>query len=195
MIRKNTHRLTVCLIASLATAAALAAAAAAGTAAGAVDPGQTARGQALNQLYGSGATTMSADQFRATYLRSVALNKRYQLGDFAQPVASTQPSDTSTQANQTRGEWLNAQYGNAATRMSPDEFHALYLRSDALNKQYHLGNYAQPPATTTPTTTGNGFEWTTAGIATAATLGALLLAISIAISRHLHWHLPTAHSH
>jgi len=193
MIRKHTHRLTLCLIATLA--AALVAAAAAGAAAGAADLGQAARGHALNQLYGNGATTMSADEFHAVYLRSVALNKLYHLGDFAQPAASTQPSDTSSQADRARGEWLNAHYGNAATMMSPDEFHALYLRGDALNKLYHLGSYAQPAATTAPTSAGNGFDWSTAGIATAATLGALLLAISIAASRRRHWHLPTAHSH
>jgi len=167
---------------------------AAGNPAATSDPGQAARGEALNELYGGGATSMSNDEFRANYLRSVALNKLFHLGDFAQP-ATAQPSDTRTQADRARGKWLNARYGNAATKMSPDEFRAMYLRSDALNKLYRLGMYATPSTPAGSAPTGNGFDWTTTGIATGAVLVALLLAVSLLAGRGRHGHPPTVHSH
>jgi hypothetical protein len=146
MAGRSPHRFPVRLVAVAATAAALVGSAASvGKAVGRADPGQAARGRALNELYGKGATTMSLDELRAMHLRSVALNKLYHLGDFTQLDTRTQRVDTSTQADRARGEWLNAEFGNAATRMSPAEFHALYLRSDALDRQYHLGDDARHP--------------------------------------------------
>lgn len=192
MIRKHTHSRAIYLVAVMATLSALVAPAAA---AGTTDPGQVARDQALNKLYGGGATTMSTDQFRASYLRSVALNKLYHLGDFGRPSATKQPADTSEQSYRARGEWLNTEYGNAVTRMTSDEFRAMYVRSDALNRLYHLGAYAQSPVAAAPTPAGNGFDWTTAGIAAAATLAALLLTSAIPVARGRHWHIPAAHGH
>jgi len=188
MTRKHTYVAVVAALSALAAPAA-----AAGKPTAVADPGQAARGQALNQLYGNGSTSMSADEFRANYLRSVALNKLYYLGDFARP-ATTQPSDTSTQANRARGEWLNARYGNAATKMSPDEFRAMYLRSDALDRIYHLGAYATPAASG-PARNGVGFDWTTGGIAIGVVLVSLLLAGSLAAARGRHWHPPALHGH
>jgi hypothetical protein len=188
MNRKHTYIAVVAALSML-----VAPAAAAGKPAGTADPGQVARGRALNRLYGGGATTMSADEFRAIYLRGVALDKLYHLGDFAPQATTTQASDTSARAYRARGERLNAEYGNGATRMSPDEFRAMYLRSDALNKLYRLGDYAPPSSTAGPVSTGNGFDWTTAGIATGAVLVALL-AISLAAARARRWHPPAAHS-
>jgi len=50
--------------------------------------------------------------------------------------------------------------------------HALMLRSDALNRKYHLGRYAAAPL---PRQSG-GFDWGDAGIGAAAGLGLVLFA-------------------
>ena len=59
--------------------------------------------------------------------------------------------------------------------MTKAEYRALMLRSEALNKKYHLGSWAVSPASTTVSTAG-GFAWSAFGIGAAAMLGVVLLA-------------------
>jgi hypothetical protein len=55
------------------------------------------------------------------------------------------------------------------------EYRALMIRSEALNKKYHLGSGAISPASATVSTAG-GFSWSAFGIGAAAMLGVVLLA-------------------
>jgi len=52
---------------------------------------------------------------------------------------------------------------------------AVMLRSDALNRKYHLGRYA----VTSATRQSGGFDWGDAGIGSAATLGLVLTAMAV----------------
>jgi len=67
----------------------------------------------------------------------------------------------------------------AAARHQPQWLRALEIRSDALNRKYHLGRYAHVQ----PVRTGGGFDWGAATVgagAAAATitgLGALVLTV------------------
>jgi hypothetical protein len=66
---------------------------------------------------------------------------------------------------------------SAAAHRQPQWLRALELRSDALNRKYHLGRYAH----IAPATRASGFDWTAAAVgsgttvATIATLGAVVL--------------------
>ena len=73
------------------------------------DAGVIARGQTLNERYGNGETRISPAEFRAVYLRGVALNRLYQLGDFARPVASP-----TTPAGGNGFDWTNVTVGVVA---------------------------------------------------------------------------------
>ena len=91
-----------------------------------------------------------------------------------------------------RGGALNKLYGNAVTRLSPQQFKELYeaganrmapqefaalvARSEALNRRYGLGRTGQPTKVVEqPTGSGNGFDWGDFGIGAAAMLGLVLL--------------------
>jgi hypothetical protein len=93
-----------------------------------------------------------------------------------------------------RSEALNQRYGNAVTRLSPQQFTALYQagadrltpqefvalvsRSEALNGRY---GGVSTPAVPTTATDGNSFAWN-AAIAGAALIGAMLLALAFAVA-------------
>ena len=85
--------------------------------------------------------------------------------------ATPLPADQKAAAIQAliaRGDALNRLHHlGAYARPSAQELRALRLRGQALNRIYGLGAYAAPPAA--------GFDWTDAGIGSAATLGVLLL--------------------
>lgn len=91
-----------------------------------------------------------------------------------------------------RSEALNKLYGNAVTRLSPQQFKELYqaganrmapqefaalvARSEALNRRYGLDRTSQPTkGVEQPTGSGNGFGWRDFGIGAAAMLGLVLL--------------------
>jgi hypothetical protein len=98
------------------------------------------------------------------------------------------------QALMSRSEALNARYGNAVTRLSPQQFKALYeaggdrlapqelvalvARSQALNSRYGLGaTSGRGVDTQQPVVSpGAAFDWADFGIGAAAMLGVLLLA-------------------
>lgn len=87
----------------------------------------------------------SAQQWKASQVRSEALNRQYHLGAYSRSKVDDR----------------------AALR-------ALMLRSDALNQKYHLGRYAVPAART-----GSRFDWGDAGIGAAAAFGLVLVALGL----------------
>ena len=118
------------------------------------------------------------------------------------PTSSTNLSPAEYQALQARGEALNRQYGNALTRLSPDEFKvdvqsglspeelvAAVARAEAMNQQYGTSVTIRPDIlggdggeSTSPisTSTGDSIGWN-AGIAGAALVGAMLVALGFAV--------------
>jgi hypothetical protein len=91
-----------------------------------------------------------------------------------------------------RSEGLNALYGNAVTRLSPQRFAGLYqagasrmapqafaalvAQSEALNRRSGLDRTSPPTAVVAqPTGSGNGFDWADFGIGAASMLGLVLL--------------------
>jgi hypothetical protein len=163
---RHTPRLILGLVLGLATLAILAGSAAAARPAG-----------------------MSPDAYQALMLRSQALNELYQA-----PVAGG-PTADSLRADRLRGEELNRLYGNAATRMTPSEFKALYARGTWLNEQARTLWPASTPATAVPTvvTVPEGFDWGDAAIGAAFVAGLALLgaAATVAVRRRGRLlHLP-----
>lgn len=114
------------------------------------------------------------------------------------------------QALMSRSEALNARYGNAVTRLSPQQFKALYeaggdrlapeelaalvARSQALNSRYGLGGTSGPAVDTQQpaVSPGSTFDWADFGIGAAAMLGLLLLAGGLIAGRRYGPRLPRA---
>jgi hypothetical protein len=110
-------------------------------------------------------------------------------------AATSKPAEMSQPAYRAlmiRSEALNKLYGNAVTRLSPQQFKELYqaganrmapqesaalvARSEALNRRYRLNRASQPTKVMEqPTGSGNGFAWGGFGIGAAAMLGLVLL--------------------
>ena len=110
-------------------------------------------------------------------------------------AATTRPAGMSQPAYRAlmiRSEALNTLYGNAVTRLSPQQFAgyyhaganlmtpqafaALVARSEALNRQSELDRTDQPTNVVhQPTGSANGFDWADFGIGAAAMLGLVLL--------------------
>ena len=107
----------------------------------------------------------------------------------SRPAGMSQPA---YRALMIRSEALNKLYGNAVTRLSPQQFTGLYqaganrmapqefaalvARSEALNRQSGLDRTSQPTKVVEqPTGSGNGFDWGDFGIGAAAMLGLVLL--------------------
>ncbi len=106
-------------------------------------------------------------------------------------------SEAAYRALMIRSEALNTLYGNAVTRLSPQQFKGLYqaganrmepqafaalvARSDALNRQFRLDRTSQPTTVVEqPTGSGNGFDWGDFGVGAAAMLGLVLLSGGLA---------------
>ena len=106
----------------------------------------------------------------------------------SKPAGMSQPD----RALMIRSEALNKLYGNAVTRLSPQQFKELYqaganrmapqefaalvARSEALDRRYGLDRTSQPTKVVEqPTGSGNGFGWGDFGIGAAAMLGLVLL--------------------
>jgi len=120
------------------------------------------------------------------------------LAAFAQP-ATSKPAGMSQpeyRALMIRSEGLNKLYGNAVTRLSPQQFKGLYqaganrmapqelaalvARSEALDRRYGLDPTSQPTTVVEqPTSSGNGFAWGDFGIGAAAMLGLVLLSAGL----------------
>ena len=67
--------------------------------------------------------------------------------------------------------------------MSKAEHRALMLRSEALNRKYHLGSWAVAPASASTSTAG--FSWSAFGIGATAMLAGVLLAGGVIVGgRH-----------
>ena len=106
----------------------------------------------------------------------------------SKPAGMSQPE---YRALMIRSEALNKLYGNAVTRLSPQQFTGLYqaganrmgsqefvalvARSAALNRQSRLGTSQPTTVVEEPTGSGNGFDWGDFGIGAAAMLGLVLL--------------------
>lgn len=71
-----------------------------------------------------------------------------------------------------RSEALNNRYGNAVTRLSPDELNALAVRSEGLNSYGKTLQASTPVASASASTS---FAWDDFGIGMAAAFGLVLL--------------------
>jgi hypothetical protein len=71
-------------------------------------------------------------------------------------------------------------------RMSKAEWHALMVRSEALNRKYGLGGSTQKTGSVAPAAVaGSGFAWGDFGIGAATMLGVVLVGIGVLFgSRH-----------
>ena len=78
-----------------------------------------------------------------------------------------------------RSEALNNLYGNAVTRLSPDEFNALVVRSEGLNSYGKTLQASTPVASTSASTS---FAWDDFGIGMAAAFGLVLLTGGLAVA-------------
>jgi hypothetical protein len=114
------------------------------------------------------------------------------------------------QALMSRSEALNARYGNAITRLSPQQFKSLYeaggdrlapqelvglvARSEALNSRYGLGATSSPAIETAKPVVSPGatFDWADFGIGAAAMLGLVLLTGGLVVGSRYGRRLPRA---
>jgi hypothetical protein len=78
-----------------------------------------------------------------------------------------------------RSEALNNLYGNAVTRLSPDAFNALAVRSEGLNSYGKTLQASTPVASTSASTS---FAWDDFGIGMAAAFGLVLLTGGLAVA-------------
>ena len=78
-----------------------------------------------------------------------------------------------------RSEALNNLYGNAVTRLSPDVFNALAVRSEGLNSYGKTLQASTPVASTSASTS---FAWDDFGIGVAAAFGLVLLTGGLAVA-------------
>jgi hypothetical protein len=78
-----------------------------------------------------------------------------------------------------RSEALNDLYGNAASRVSPDELDALFLRSEGMNR-YGERLQASAPVASAPAPTS--FAWDDFGTGVAAAFGLMLLTGGLAVA-------------
>ena len=112
-------------------------------------------------------------------------------------VPTLGPNKAEYRALMARGEALNQLYGNALTRLSPQEFTALYQaggdrlstqellalseRGEALNNEYGSGGDGGASTQASTATGGDSIPWN-AAIGGAALIGAMLLALGFAVA-------------
>jgi len=104
------------------------------------------------------------------------------VGETATAASAGVPEGTTKTASRAlhiRSEALNNLYGNAVTRLSPDAFKALAVRSEGLNS-YGKTLQASTPVTSTPASTS--FAWDDFGIGMAAAFGLVLLTGGLAVA-------------
>jgi len=173
-------------------------------------------GTALAIAPAAGAVVMSdGSASEATAVTSVVTDGW--MSSITAPVTSVPtvgPNKAEYRASMARGEALNQLYGNALTRLSPQEFTALYQaggdrlstqelvalveRGDALNSEYGsgssvtfrpdiLGGDGGVSTATRTATGGDSFAWGTLGIATSTLIGVMLLGLAAAtVTRRRH---------
>jgi hypothetical protein len=117
------------------------------------------RSEALNNLYGN-AVTKDAD--RALHVRSEALNNLY-----GNAVTRLSPAQ------------FAANWNASASRLAPDAFNALAVRSEGLNRYSKTLQASTPVASTSASTS---FAWDDFGIGMAAAFGLVLLTSGLAVA-------------
>jgi hypothetical protein len=103
------------------------------------------------------------------------------VGVTATAASAGVPEGTTKAANRAlhiRSEALNNLYGNAVTRLSPDVFYALAVRSEGLNSYGKTLQASTPVASTSASTS---FAWDDFGIGMAAAFGLVLLTGGLAV--------------
>jgi hypothetical protein len=121
-------------------------------------------------LAGATATAASAGvpegttkaEYRALHIRSEALNNLY-----GNAVTRLLPAQ------------FAANWNAGASRLSPDGFNALVVRSEGLNSYGKMLQASKPVASTSPSTT---FAWDDFGIGIAAAFGLVLLTGGLAVA-------------
>ena len=104
------------------------------------------------------------------------------VGVTATAASAGVPEGTTKAANRAlhiRSEALNNLYGNAVTRLSPDVFYALAVRSEGLNSYGKTLQASTPVASTSASTS---FAWDDFGIGMAAAFGLVLLTGGVAVA-------------
>ena len=104
------------------------------------------------------------------------------VGVTATAASAGVPEGTTKAANRAlhiRSEALNNLYGNAVTRLSPDVFYALAVRSEGLNSYGKTLQASTPVASTSASTS---FAWDDFGIGMAAAFGLVLLTGGLAVA-------------
>lgn len=104
------------------------------------------------------------------------------VGVTASAASAGVPEGTTKAANQAlhiRSEALNNLYGNTATRLSPDAFNALAVRSEGLNS---YGKTLQASTPVASTSASASFAWDDFGIGMAAAFGLVLLTGGLAVA-------------
>ena len=104
------------------------------------------------------------------------------VGVTATAASARVPEGTTNAADRAlhiRSEALNNRYGNAVTRLSPDVFNALAVRSEGLNS-YGKTRQASAPVASAPASTS--FAWDDFGIGMAAAFGLVLLTGGLAVA-------------
>ena len=103
-------------------------------------------------------------------------------GETATAASAGVPEGTTKAAYQAlhiRSEALNKLHGNAVTRLSPDVFNALAVRSEGLNRYGKTLQASTPVASTSASTS---FAWDDFGIGMAAAFGLVLLTGGLAVA-------------
>ena len=105
------------------------------------------------------------------------------VGEPATAASAGVPEGTTKAASRAlhiRSEALNNLYGNAgASRLSPDVFNALAVRSEGLNR---YGNTLQASTPVASTSASTSFAWDDFGIGMAAAFGLVLLMGGLAVA-------------
>jgi hypothetical protein len=109
-------------------------------------------------------------------------------GSAAAAGRSAGMSPEAYQALMLRSQALNQLYGTAATRMTPSELKALYVRSSWLNEHAKTLWPASTPAAAVPTvvTVHEGFDWRDAAIGAGFVAGLVLLGAAGAVTVRRH---------
>ena len=103
-------------------------------------------------------------------------------GETATAASAGAPEGTTKAAYRAlhiRSEALNNLYGNAVTRLSPDAFNALAVRSEGLNSYGKTLQASTPVASSSASTS---FAWDDFGIGMAAAFGLVLLTGGLAVA-------------
>jgi len=128
----------------------------------------------------------------------------------AKPTAAVTPLPAAVNLEQGQNQRLSTEPVRQASGMTPAEYHALLVRSEALNRKYGLGtagltlergtnerfgpdNRTIEPVDSTPiSTSDDGFAWDDAGIAVGVLLAAMGVATAGIVGMRHHGRLGTS---